>query len=58
MLDRVAVSAEDNTLRGFFLNGLHARSTGDKVSDIGFFITVVMMEMQRSVVVKTTARAT
>ena len=58
VLNRVAVSAEDNTLRGFFLDRLHARTTRDKVSDIGFFITVVMMKMQRPVVVKATARAT
>lgn len=58
VLNRVAVSAKHSTLCGFLLDGLHARSTGNKISDIGFFITVVMMEMQRPVVVKTTARAT
>lgn len=58
VLDRVAVSAEDNTFCGFLLDRLHTGTTGDEVSNVGFFIAVVVVKMQRPMVVKATARAT
>ena len=58
VFDCVAVSAKDDALRGFFLDCLHSSATGDEISDICFFIAVVVVEMQRSMVVKTTTRAT
>ena len=55
MFNRVAVGAEDDALCSFLLDCLHTSTTGDKVRDVGFFIPVVMVEMECPVVVKTTA---
>ena len=55
MFNRVAIGAEDDALCSFFLDCLHTGTTGDEIRDIGFFITVVMVEMECPVFVKTTA---
>lgn len=57
MLNRVAISAEDDAFCRFPLDRLHARTTGDEVSNVGLFIAVVMMEVEGSMVVKATLGA-
>jgi len=57
VLNCVAISTEDDALRSFFLDRLHARTTGDEISNVGLFIAVVVMEMQGAVVVKATLGA-
>lgn len=57
MLYGVAVGAQDDAFGGLPLNRLHAGTTGHQVRNICFFIAVVMMEVKRPVVVKTTTRA-
>lgn len=58
VFDRVAVSAKDDALRGFLLDRLHTGTTGDEIRNVGFFIAVVVVKMQRPMVIKATARAT
>lgn len=55
MFNRVAVGAEHNTFRRFFLDGFKACSTRNQVRDVRFFIAVVVVEVEGSVIVKTTA---
>ena len=57
MLYGVAVGAQDDAFGSFPLNRFHTGTTGHQVRNICFFITVVVMEVERPVVVKTTTRA-
>jgi len=55
VFNRVAVGAKNDALCCFFLDCLHTGTTGDKVRNVGFLIPVMMVEMKRPVVVKTTS---
>ena len=55
MFNRVAISAEYDALCGLLLDCLHAGATRDEVSNIGFFIPVVVMEVECPWIVKTAA---
>jgi len=53
----VAIGAEHDAFGSFPLNLLHAGTAGHQIRNICFFIAVVVVEMERPVVIKTTTRA-
>lgn len=57
MLNCVAIGAEHDAFGGFPLNCLHTGTTGHQIRNICFFIPIVVVEMERPVVIKTTTRA-